>query len=103
MSFLPSEDHPPPAMLSSLPPVPSVSISNTGLYSASGGSESGTKLPRPSLLKQSALDLLMDIDKQAGLHRSNYFTSSSSGFLDLTQLSQEAGDGNNLVCLSDDD
>ncbi|XP_071705892.1 uncharacterized protein [Rutidosis leptorrhynchoides] len=74
----------------SLPPMPSVTISHTGLYNA-----------HADILNQPALNLLMDMDRQAGLHQSNTF-SSLTNFLDPTDSSKEDR-GNDFVCLSDDD
>ncbi|KAI3799370.1 hypothetical protein L1987_34664 [Smallanthus sonchifolius] len=68
----------------SLPPIPSVSISHTGLYN-----------PTPDILSRPALDLLMDIDKQGGVHPPN--TSPPP-----PEFGKEGG-GSDLVCLSDDD
>ncbi|KAI3793762.1 hypothetical protein L1987_36384 [Smallanthus sonchifolius] len=68
----------------SLPPMPSVTISHTGLYN-----------PTPDILSRPALEMLMDIDKQGGVHPPN--TSPPP-----PKFGKEGG-GSDLVCLSDDD
>ncbi|XP_024969378.1 uncharacterized protein LOC112508819 [Cynara cardunculus var. scolymus] len=81
----------------SLPPMPSISISHTGLYSAAAGGrvENGIVLPSADILSLPALGLLMDIDTQAaaGFHQPN---------VEFLDASKENG-GNEVVCLSDDD
>lgn len=87
--------YPPPATSSSqpqtsLPPMPSISISNTGLYNQT-----------PDILSRSALDLLMDMDKQGGFHKQNMMTSPPE-CVELTDFGKEGG-GSDLVCLLSDD
>lgn len=102
---LPSEQHqagvaiPPQA---SLPPMPSISISHTGLYSYSAGGaggrgESGIVLPSADILSLPALGLLRDIDTQAA---AGFHHQPNTESLDV--VSKENG-GNEVVCLSDDD
>lgn len=73
--------------------MPPISMSNTGLYSAPGGSLN---------LSQSALDLLMDIDKKAKLHQQPSTLPSQPEFSDVTEFGKKSG-SSDPVCLSDDD
>lgn len=73
--------------------MPSVSMSNTGLYSAPGGSLN---------LSLSALDLLMDIDEKAKFHQQQNTLPSQPEFSDVTEFGKEGG-SSEPVCLSDDD
>nr|XP_043631394.1 uncharacterized protein LOC122602853 isoform X2 [Erigeron canadensis] len=75
----------------SLPPMPSIPISNTGLYSASDR-------PTPGILSQPALDLLKEIDKRAAIHQTNMYSPPS----ELGKFGK-VGNDSGLVCLSDDD
>lgn len=71
--------------------MPSIPISNTGLYGSSG---------RPDVMSLSALDLLMDVDKKAGFHQTNGLTSPLENW--EADVLGKGGDSE-LVCLSDDD
>ncbi|CAH1437913.1 unnamed protein product [Lactuca virosa] len=89
----PSEQHPPATLSSSLPPMPSVSVSHTGLYSSSSPSSSG-----------GFMNLLMDVDKEAGFHQKDNVLPmpSPSPSPSPSEVFGKCGDGD-LVCLSDDD
>ncbi|KAL8193230.1 hypothetical protein R6Q57_026811 [Mikania cordata] len=75
----------------SLPPMPSVSVSHTGLY-----------YPAPDILTRSTSDLSMDRDKQGGFHLPNT-SSSPPKVLDSSEFGGKESGGSDLVCLSDDD
>ncbi|KAI3520541.1 hypothetical protein L1887_09990 [Cichorium endivia] len=85
-----NSSNPPATSSSSLPPMPLIPTSHSGLYSSG----------RPDVMSLSALDLLMNVDKRAGLSQTNVSPSQIEEW--EAALLGKGGDGD-LVCLSDDD